>query len=241
MDWTAIATEQISKARYPYFGIGDFKVAVESTALIESRKKELLFIVEFHVLESTCGQNQNDSKASWLVKMSNDPALPNIKQFMIAILGLDPTRDAAKIAHEISPALPAIMNEICAEPTKLAGSTAHLTTQNIITKAGRPFTRHDFAAWSPPAGWVPKPAPAYVPPPAPVQAAAPQVAPQWAPPAMAAPPQYAPPAAAPAAAPAVAASPQWAPPAAAPAYPPQPAPPAAAVPGSILDRLRSGR
>lgn len=116
-----------------YFLAGLYKVEVEKVFTLRSRKGDDLFIVECKILESNVAARAVGSKASWVVSLSQDSALGNIKGFCLAASG-DPETviDEAAVEFAVSSVNP------------LAGTVLDLQCTDILTRAGKPFTLHKW-------------------------------------------------------------------------------------------------
>lgn len=125
-----------------YFLEGGYTVEILKAFTMRSRKKEDLFIVECKILESTNEKRPAGGKASWCVKLSQDAALGNIKGFIAAANGIDPNDDDRVNEEVTEDAVEfAVSND-----NPLAGVTVDLTCTEITTRAGNPFTKHEWAA-----------------------------------------------------------------------------------------------
>lgn len=125
-----------------YFLPGVYKVRVKKVHMLQSRKKDDLYIVEADILESNNSDRPPGSFASWLVNMKHDAALGNIKGFLAACNGID-AADQEKIDEEIDDD---VADYSISEDNPLAGTEVELICTNIKTKAGGDFTLH---TWSP--------------------------------------------------------------------------------------------
>lgn len=218
IDWTQIGSAPIFE-RGNYFNLGHYKLRLLRCLSKQTQKSGMAFIAEFQVLESDNPAHPIGSKGTYFVKMDNQQqAFSNVLEMMAALLGFDITNreHITQIDQQLRPQLAGLMTALETQGTAVLGGreTISVECRPTVTKAGRDFTLHVWAPWTPPAGWQPAPTPAVAVMP---QRSAQPTAGQGFPPAFA-------PAALPQAAP-----PAYAPPQAPqPAYPP--APPAASAP-----------
>lgn len=125
-----------------YFLAGKYLVEVVKCFAMSSRKREDLFIVECMIHESNNAERPAGTTASWIVNFKHDAALGNIKGFIAACNGIDPS-DEAKVNEEVN-------EEVCEyavdDDNPLAGTTLQVTATQITTRDGGPFTLH---SWEP--------------------------------------------------------------------------------------------
>ena len=224
-----------------YMKPGIYDVRIVRCLAHNTMRSGLGFIVELEILSSTHPDHPVGSKASWFQGMTRNQAtaFSAIKEFVIALNGLDPSKDAEKIKVEIEPYIEQWLDAAVGTNNVFGGKLVHLETFMKKTRErNMDFTVH---RWTPYSGTAqptpPMPQPQQPPqyqaapqqpqyqapqqqyqaPPAaqfapPVQQFAPQAAPQFAPPPVQ---QFA-----------VQAQPQFAPPpqVAPPGYPQQVAP-----------------
>jgi hypothetical protein len=107
-----------------------------------SRKKDDLFIVECKIIKSDCPERKAGISASWVVNLKQDAAMGNIKGFIAAANGIDPSDEEA--VNE------AVTEEVCelavSNDQPLAGNKIHLECIMIKTRENKDFTLH---RWSP--------------------------------------------------------------------------------------------
>lgn len=115
-----------------------YEVEIKRVLTMTSRKKDDLFIVEAKIVNSDCPERKPGMTCSWVVNMKQDAALGNIKGFIAAANGIDPS-DEAKTDE-------AVTEEVCdlavGEDQPLAGLKVGLECVMIETKKGDPFTLH---------------------------------------------------------------------------------------------------
>jgi hypothetical protein len=133
--------EAVPGAGGVYFLAGLYKVAVKKVFTMRSRKGDDLFIGEFKILESDCKDRKVGTSASWIVNFRHDAAMGNIRGFIAACNGIDPTNEDR---------LGEIDKEVCeyavSDDNPLEGIEVLLEATNIETRAGTPFTLHN---WTP--------------------------------------------------------------------------------------------
>lgn len=123
-----------------YFVEGQYKVRIERAFTMKSRKKADLAIVECTILESTTSARPAGSKASWVVNLSQDAALGNIKAFIAAANGINPS-DEVRVQEEVTEE---VAEFAFSEANPLSGIVLALQCTNIKTKSGNDFTKHFF-------------------------------------------------------------------------------------------------
>lgn len=117
---------------------GNYLVQLVKVFTLVSRKKEDLVVVEFTILKSTNSLRAAGSRASWVVNLKQDAALGNLKGFAIA---------AGTTPGEEPPSIDAAAIEfIVSKDNPLEGSQVAVQCTTITTRAGTPFTKHE---WSP--------------------------------------------------------------------------------------------
>ena len=123
-----------------YFLEGTYQVEVLKVFTMRSRQKDDLFIVECRILESENEKRPAGTKASWVVSFKHDSALGNIKGFVAAANGIDPNDDERVTAEVTEEAVEMAVSD----DNPLQGLTMGLVCTMVSTKAGNPFTRHDW-------------------------------------------------------------------------------------------------
>ncbi len=130
------------------------EVRILETKAFTHEQKGPAFIVKVEILESNQpAEAKVGDHRDWYVSMADRTmALPNVKKFLLAVLGFDLSRDEAngRIKAEFDPICLQLANE-CGDPLKnpLKGFRVKLRTVGITTvKKGMPFTRHDWIAVS---------------------------------------------------------------------------------------------
>ena len=125
-----------------YFLAGLYKVRIVKVTTINSRKKDDLFIVEAKILESDNKDRKVGSSCSWVVNLKQDAALGNIKGFVAAANGIDPT-DEDTVNKEVTEEA---VEYVCSDDNPLKDVELNLECTAIKTRAGGDFTLHK---WSP--------------------------------------------------------------------------------------------
>jgi len=147
--WANIATAEVFE-RGSYFQPGAYDVRVVRCLLKDTRKSGLGFIVELEILNSNNPSHQIGSKATFFQGMKNQmTAMSSVKEFMIALWGLDP-RDP-RVKTELEPVLAQIMDQATGPENVLQGRCLHLDTHMIKTKERQmDFTVHKWAPYTGP-------------------------------------------------------------------------------------------
>lgn len=126
-----------------YFLDGIYEIEVERCFMMQSRKKDDLFIVECKILESDNDERRVGTHASWVVNLKHDASLGHIKSFVGAANGIHPENEKDKLNESVT-------EEVCElavdDSNPLAGTRLALEATTIKTKAGGDFTLH---RWSP--------------------------------------------------------------------------------------------
>ncbi len=128
---------EISKAKFSEGSIwlltGVYRLMIQACKHITTRKGVQAFVVEFEVLESSNPERVPGSMCSWMVTLDKEPALGNIKQFISTAVPCKPEQvnEEAVLA-------------IVSEANPLKGRIVRCAATNIITKAGRDFTKVKF-------------------------------------------------------------------------------------------------
>jgi hypothetical protein len=140
-----------------YFEPGRYKVKVKKTAAQRSQKNgKNYFIVEAEILESDNPKRKPGSTASQVIDIGNIMGFPNIKAYLAAANGIDPTDTAAvdEALGTVTDDRGKVTRDLCEEAAEYAvsednpleGTILDLECVEILTKDKRPFTKH---IWSP--------------------------------------------------------------------------------------------
>lgn len=116
-----------------YFLQGLYTVEVQRVYMLTSRKREDFFVVESKILESDNAERRPGMTCTWMVKMSQDAALGNIKAFVSAA-----TDTPADEIDEDSCEL------VVDDDNPLAGTVMKLEVVDITTREGNPFSLHKW-------------------------------------------------------------------------------------------------
>lgn len=148
------ANEMDASSKLPFFPsgfIGDVKVAV-CKGITKRDGGERAFIAELEVLTSNLPAVQVGAKHSWYQGLREpDTAYKACIGFLYACLGLDQTRDKAKIGAEIKPYQDKFLNDAVSDANPLGGRKLRLQTSTIKTKKNTDFTIHNFTPYVAPA------------------------------------------------------------------------------------------
>ena len=132
---------KISEAKYSEGGVyilpGVYRLEVIKCIAKATRTGKNAFIAEFKILESTHKDRLPGSLCSWVVTLDKEPALGNIKQFISEAAGV-PIEAVDEAGAE------AIVAETGPSPNPLAGYIVRAAAVDILTKAGRTFTKVKF-------------------------------------------------------------------------------------------------
>ena len=133
--------------RPPYFEPNQtYEVKLLKTFVLETREKGDAFIAEFEVIKSSSPNQRPGSVVAFYQGLTKkDVAFANIKQLVYAVLGVDPTKDADKIAREVDPEIENEMQKAI-EKNHMAGARVKCVTSTRKSQKGVDFTQH---RWSP--------------------------------------------------------------------------------------------
>jgi hypothetical protein len=119
-----------------------YLVEIARVFVKQGRKGDVFTIAELVVHESDDPKNPPGFKASWTVNMSQDASLGNLIVFFGACVGIA-VEDEARLRKEITTAF----CEYSVSPQNpLKGKLVEVEVHEIITKAGKPFSKH---IWKP--------------------------------------------------------------------------------------------
>ncbi len=138
----AVGTADVTQAgnRLPYFLEGHYKVSVHKVKGQPDRNGNPFFVVEAEILESNNVERPPGTKCSWVCKMNNDMGPINVKKFIAAANGVDPsTPEANEVTGEDC-------EYACSDEQPLTGTIMGLQCSMTTTKAGNPFTIHNWEA-----------------------------------------------------------------------------------------------
>lgn len=138
-----------------YFLPGKYRVELAKVALINSRKREDMFVVETTIQESDVPERKPGTKCSYICNMKNDSALGNIKAFLAACAGADPDNEKEVEAAFTDKNGQDITEETAemavSDENPLAGTVLDLVCVNKQTRGSPGNPPHDFTLhfWKP--------------------------------------------------------------------------------------------
>lgn len=136
-----------------YFKPGKYRVKITAVKTVQSAKNSRdYFCVECSVVESNVPGLEAGARASQVIDISNIMGPPNIKAFVAAASGVNPTAEdvdaqTAKVWADIADwGAPWNFEKICeyavGEDQPFADVELDLECRQITTRAGNPFTKH---------------------------------------------------------------------------------------------------
>lgn len=114
---------------------GSYLLEVQRVLLKDNRNGAKRFIVETKILESSNGERPAGIQASWIQKLDQDAAKPNIKRFIMAATG-------CKADEVTGPAVDSIVGV----GNPLRGTKVRVQCEQVTTSKGAPFTKHRWMA-----------------------------------------------------------------------------------------------
>lgn len=130
-----------------YFEAGNYVVKLKAVKNVNSRKGVDLFTVENDVKESDNSKIRPGTMATWQTSSKNDSFLGNVKGFLTACNGGDPTNEADVAAAFPNDAESEAIAAMSVGPDNpLAGTWLNLNCVLKKTREGKDFTVHN---WSP--------------------------------------------------------------------------------------------
>ena len=140
-----------------YFKEGQYRVRIIAVKDVDSQLGKNFTVIETEVLESNNPEIQVGSERSQVIDMGQVMGFPNLKAFMGAACGIDPTDpDINNLVedyfHKNDPngvhrTLPEIMEHVVIDRNIFEDTVMELECVNITTKAEKkPFTKH---VWHP--------------------------------------------------------------------------------------------
>jgi hypothetical protein len=131
----------IKDAKYSDGGVylkkGVYRLEILKVLYKKTRQQKDAFIAEFKVIDSTNTELLPGCVCSWMVTLDKEPALGNIKQFLAEALGCQMEQITEQIVE-------AVINESGEKANPLGGKFIRAAAVDIMTKAGRPFTKVKF-------------------------------------------------------------------------------------------------
>jgi hypothetical protein len=138
--WQGLRQAQVFE-RGNYLSPGSYDLSVNRALLKQTQKSGLGFIVEFEVISSTAQAHPVGSIATWFQKMASPSiAFSAIKEFLLAVLNLDPRRDIQTIGMQVDPVIETIMDHVVSEANPLSGMFVHAEAFQTLTQKGTDFT-----------------------------------------------------------------------------------------------------
>ncbi len=120
--------------RNPYLLDGQYLLEVEKIAVIKSREKKTLFLIEFKVLTSTNPDRPEGLMVSWMTNLDLDMGPISTKRALAAISGIDPNSDAANVE---------ITSDVCrlavSDENPFKGSQVFAQAMTVKTKKNTDF------------------------------------------------------------------------------------------------------
>lgn len=130
-----------------YFQPGEYVVDIERVTTVRSqRDKKDFFIIEATIVESDCPELKPGMQPSQAIDIDNIMGFPNIKGFLAAANGIDPSDEAAVEEALGEDKAEEAAEYAASEENPLKGLRLRLTCFNIQTKKGSDFTKH---VWKP--------------------------------------------------------------------------------------------
>lgn len=138
-----------------YFLPGSYRVKVEAAKIIQSKKSgSAFFVIECEVLESDNSERRPGTRCSQTIKMGEVMSLPNVKKFIAAATGCDPTAKDVneRVCATFSDAtgrrmsIEDVAEYVVSDENPLGEVEMVLNCYEIETKRGTPFTKHDWAS-----------------------------------------------------------------------------------------------
>jgi len=150
--FSGIKDASVSKSGQ-YFKPGHYKVKIKAVKMTKSQAapSQMFFIIETEVLESDNPDISPGSERSQVIDMSNVMALPNVKAFVAAASGVEPTSET--VNEEVEKYWSDLMGEhisfdvlcdrLVSDSNPLEGLEMFLECINIVTKKEKKdFTKH---------------------------------------------------------------------------------------------------
>lgn len=138
-----------------YFKPGRYRVKIAAVKDVESQLGKNFTVIECVVIASDNPEVPVGAERSQVIDMGNIMGFPNLKAFMAAVSGVDPTLDTVndeveKFWQQNHPdraytPFPKIIEEFVVRDNVLEGTAMDLECIEITTKAGEPFTKHVWA------------------------------------------------------------------------------------------------
>lgn len=128
-----------------YFEAGNYVVKIKAVKMVESRKKDDLYTVECDIKQSDNPKLKPGTMATYQASAKNDSFLGNVKGFLAACNGADPTSEAELAATFANPKDAEDAAEYSVSPDNpLAGTWLNLNCVLKKTKLQSDFTVHNW-------------------------------------------------------------------------------------------------
>jgi hypothetical protein len=143
--WSGVNDADATGDKKPWFEPGKYFVRIDSVAGRDGRNGKIWFIVEAEVLQIESTEDEKKMKEgkiySQTINYSQDMGPINVKRFILAAMGLDPSDDENndKVGEEE-------VEFAVSEEQPLAGVEMWLQCDQIETRAGKPFTKYTWFA-----------------------------------------------------------------------------------------------
>ena len=136
-----VAAEGTSNRQY--FEPGKYTVTIDAVFLYERRLGGgKLFIVETTVDESDNANIKSGEQRNWVQSFGLPSALPRIKSFIGAAIGLCPQRQLKEINQRVDKA---VCDSSVGPSNPLQGHKLRLTCTSKITQKGKEFIQHSWS------------------------------------------------------------------------------------------------
>lgn len=150
--FSSVANAQVSQGGI-YFLPGKYRIKIVAAKVVRSHKNKDFFVGECEILESNVSKLPVGTRASQVIDISNLMGPGNIKAFVAAASGVNPSDGdineqlVAKwlelTGEEMD--IEQICERVVMEDNPLADIEMLLTVVEITTKDGRPFNKHTWA------------------------------------------------------------------------------------------------
>lgn len=143
--WSGVGDADATGDKKPWFEAGKYFVRIDSVQGRDGRGGKVWFIVEAELLEIESTTDEDKMKVgkvySQTINFSQDMGPINVKRFILAAMGLDPSdsENNDKVGEEE-------VDLAVSEEQPLAGIELWLQCDQIQTKSGNPFTKYTWFA-----------------------------------------------------------------------------------------------
>jgi hypothetical protein len=148
-----IEDAKVFGGKRPFFKPGKYKVQINAVKWVDSSVgSKSYFIIETTVLESNNPDVPVNSDRSHVINYNNVMGQPNVKQFVAAVSGVDPSSPsindavAAYWSKQVGEHIDfeGICELLVSSANPLDGEIMELECFDIETKGGDPFTKHNW-------------------------------------------------------------------------------------------------